>query len=446
MSEQTPSYLQGSLAPVPDEIDAVDLTVVGALPRELTGRYVRNGPNPKPGEDSGHWFTGHGMLHGVRLRDGRAEWYRNRWVRTRRLEGGQPFREDGSRDLTVGYANTSVVAHSNKLFALVESSFPYEVTRELDTVGPCDFEGRLTTAMTAHPKEDSVTGELHLFGYGIRPPFLTYHRLCADGQLITSFPVEVGGPTMMHDFAITAHHVVWLDLPVVFQPERIGMGLPFEWSDGYRPRIGVMSKDGGPVRWFEVSPCYVFHVGNAHEDAQGRIVLDAVRYSRAAWMSAWTTIGGAPDARQAAQSGNSVLHRWTLDPASGRVSEQQLDDQNVEFPTVDDRTVGRPHRYLYAVDRHTIVKYDNVSGAVQRHGIGDDWWAGEAVFVPADAGSGEDEGWLISIATHTDPAVPSRLLVHDARDLTAAPVAEVQLPRRVPAGFHGSWIPDGEPA
>jgi carotenoid cleavage dioxygenase len=68
-----PLYLAGHLAPVPDEMDAVDLPVDGLLPPELTGRYLRNGPNPRPGEDPGHWFTGHGMIHGLRLRDGRAE-------------------------------------------------------------------------------------------------------------------------------------------------------------------------------------------------------------------------------------------------------------------------------------------------------------------------------------------------------------------------------------
>ena len=441
MSDHTPSYLQGRLAPVPDEIDAVDLPVSGALPAELSGRYFRNGPNPRPGEDPGHWFTGHGMLHGVRLRDGRAELYRNRWVRTYE---GKPFREDGSRDLTVGSANTSVIEHSGKIFALVESSFPYEVMPGMRTVGPCDFGGRLTTAMTAHPKEDPVTGELHFFGYAVTPPFLTYHRLSADGQLIASFPVEVGGPTMMHDFAITENHVIWLDLPVVFDPKLFGRGIPFGWNDDYPPRIGVMAKDGGPVQWFEVSPSYVFHVGNAREDAQGRVVLDAVRYSRDAFTSTWDTMYGAPGITGGAIVSNAVLYRWTLDTVSGRVGEQQLDDQHIEFPTVDDRVVGRPNRYLYAVDEHAIVKYDNVSGAVHRHELSADWHTGEAVFVPAEEGAAEDDGWLLSIVTNSDPTVPSQLLVHDATDVAAKPVAAVQLPRRVPAGFHGSWIPDDQ--
>ncbi len=444
MTEPTPNYLAGHLAPVPDEIEALDLPVTGALPPELTGRYFRNGPNPKPGEDPGHWFSGNGMIHGVRLNQGRAEWYRNRWVHTKRLDGAPYLLPDGTRDLAAGAANTSVVEHGGKIFALMETSLPYEVSPDLDTLGPCDFNGRLTTGMTAHPKEDPETGELHLFDYSMRPPFLTYHRLAADGQLITTFPVRVPGPTMMHDFAITQNHVVWLDLPVVFDLELVGHGMPYQWSDKYTSRIGLMGKDDPTVQWFDVEPCYVFHVGNAREDEQGRVVLDAVRYSRDAWFASWTKLGGAPRPEEAAALAVSKLHRWILDPATGKVSEQELDDGAAEFPTVDDRRVGRPNRYLYAVDKSSIVKYDTDRGVVARHELGENWHAGEAVFVPAADSSGEDEGWLLSIATNSDPAVASQLLVHDATDLAAKPVATVSLPRRVPAGFHGSWIPDGE--
>src|SRR3712207_629627 len=120
-------HLTGHFAPVPDEIDAVDLPVEGALPPELTGRYLRNGPNPLPGDPVSHWFTGHGMVHGVRLRDGRAEWYRNRWVRTKAL-AGQPMFGPTGIDHSVGVANTHVVAHAGRILALVESSFPHVLT------------------------------------------------------------------------------------------------------------------------------------------------------------------------------------------------------------------------------------------------------------------------------------------------------------------------------
>ncbi|MEV6028272.1 carotenoid oxygenase family protein [Streptomyces sp. NPDC052036] len=154
------------------------------------------------GEDKGHWFTGSGMLHGIRLRRGRAAWYRNRWVRTRELEGHPFVRRDFTIDLTATPASTHVIRHAGTVLALCEVGLPYRVTPSLETVGPYDFGGRLKTAMTAHPKEDPATGELHLFGTGFAPPCLTYHRITAEGLLLDSRPIDVPGPTMMHDFAI----------------------------------------------------------------------------------------------------------------------------------------------------------------------------------------------------------------------------------------------------
>jgi carotenoid cleavage dioxygenase len=344
--------------------------------------------------------------------------------------------------------------------ALVENGYPYLVDADLGTLGPCDFDGRLTTAMTAHPKCDPVTGELHFFGYGMRPPYLTYHRLSAAGDLVTSAEIAVPGPTMMHDFAITDRHAVFLDLPVTFQPALLGHGMPFAWDDGYGARLGVMALDRpGEVRWFPVDPCYVFHVGNAHTDPAGRIVLDVVRYAPADIRVMWAGLGRDPAgldsepaglgrdpaglAADAAATGAARLHRWTIDPARGTVAEQPLDDRSVEFPTCDDARLGRPARYLYTVaDTGAIVRYDTAQGTTTSHELGPDTAAGEAVFVPSpEPDRGEDDGWLLSIVTRRDGSA-SQLLVLDATDVAAGPVAAVTLPRGVPAGFHGSWIDD----
>ena len=462
MTATTPLHLTGHLAPVADEIDAVDLPVEGALPPELTGRYLRNGPNPLPGEPSPHWVTGHGMVHGIRLRAGRAEWYRNRWVRTKALAGESMIGPNGI-DHSVGVANTHVIAHAGRIMALVESSFPHVLTPELGTVGPCDFDGRLTTAMTAHPKTDPVTGELHFFGYGVLPPYLTYHRLSAAGELVTSAEIAVPGPTMMHDFAITDRHAVFLDLPMVFSFARLERGMPFGWDDSYGARIGVMPlAHPGRVTWFDVDPSYVFHVGNAHTDAAGRVVLDAARYAAPDALAMWDgpgAIGGGDPAGPAAAApatGRARLHRWVLDPATGAVTESALTDRPVEFPTVDDERVGREARYRYAVTDPDggsgIVKFDASTGVVHEHALGPDVVAGEAVFVPAaasradhpaTAGRAEDDGWLLTITTRRDGSA-SQLLVLDATDVAGPSVAAVTLPRGVPSGFHGSWIADDE--
>ena len=161
----TPFIRTGDYAPVTDELTAFDLPVGGAIPPELNGWYLRNGPNPR--QATGHWFTGDGMVHGVRLENGRAAWYRNRWVRTDSFENPIPlYNADRTRNLHAGVANTHVMRHAGKTLALVESSLPYQITNDLETLGAYDFDGKLVDSMTAHPKICPTTGELHFFGYG----------------------------------------------------------------------------------------------------------------------------------------------------------------------------------------------------------------------------------------------------------------------------------------
>jgi carotenoid cleavage dioxygenase-like enzyme len=436
-------YLEGNFAPVQDEQTAFDLPVEGAVPPALEGRYLRNGPNPGAG-DPGHWFFGEGMLHGVELSGGRAGWYRNRYVRTDSFEAGRRVvGENGMLDLDVTVANTHVIAHGGRILALVENAAPTEVTRDLETVGRFDFDGRLTTAMTAHPKRCPTTGELHFFGYGVFPPLLTYHRADAAGNLVQSEEITVPGPTMLHDFAITERSVVFMDLPVVCDPALLmARTMPYRWSDDYGARLGVMPRGGtnADVRWFDVEPCYVFHVLNAAEPTPGRLDVDVARYP-----SLWRE---SQDAFEPA-----TLHRWTVDLAGGGVKEEALDDRAVEFPRVDERLVGRPARFGYAV--HTrpgrdgfameaaLVKYDLVTGATEEHRFGPGCTPGEGVFVPASAGAGEDDGYVLAYV-HDAATDSSRLVILDASDFAASPVATVALPQRVPFGFHGSWVADSE--
>lgn len=306
--------------------------------------------------------------------------------------------------------------------------------------------------MTAHPKEDPGTRELHFFGYSATAPFLTYHVLSAGGELVRSEPIQVTGPTMIHDFAITERYVIWLDLPMSVDFSLAGKrALPFAWNDDYPARIGVMPKGGGSaqVRWIDVDPCYVFHVANACDNPDGTINLDAVRYSPGAMVRMWHGLGGHADLSTAQAQTPSGLHRWVLDPVRGTARERVLGEESVEFPTINESLTGLAHRYVYSVvdslvaDTGGVLKYDLASGAVQRHQLEQTWRPGEAVFVPAPDATGEDEGWLLSV-TSSEHGEASRLLVLDATDLAAGPVAQVHLPTRVPLGFHGSWISDEE--
>ncbi|MFK0043972.1 carotenoid oxygenase family protein [Streptomyces sp. NPDC090741] len=128
-----PPYLRGRFAPVPEQHTATDLTVRGTLPPDLDGRYLRNGPNPVPGQGKGHRFTGPGMLQGIRLGNGRARWHRNRWIRTRELEGQTFIRPDFSVDLTATPANTHVIRHAGTVLALCEAGLPCWVSPSLES-------------------------------------------------------------------------------------------------------------------------------------------------------------------------------------------------------------------------------------------------------------------------------------------------------------------------
>jgi carotenoid cleavage dioxygenase len=439
-----PWHLSGNFAPIEDEATLTDLEVVGVIPPALDGLFVRNGPNPRSGK-SPHWFLGNGMLHGVRLRDGRAQWYRNRYVRTGRFEDPDlAFVSDtGEVDrVHSSAANTHVICHADRILALEEGHVPWEVDATLETVGPVTFDGQLATAFTAHPKRCPETGELLAFGYGFFPPFLTYHRVSADGRLVQSTDIAVPGPTMIHDFNVTRHHVVFMDLPVVFDFDLALQGtMPYRWSDTYGARLGVMPREGtaDQVRWYEVDPCYVFHPMNAYEDGE-RIVLDVCRYETL-WRS-------GPEEFTA-----SYLHRWTIDPATGTVAEERLDDRTVEFSRVADANVGLPYRYGYAVltrptngvvdFQTTLVKYDHLSGTQVEHLEGAGRRPGEGVFAADPDGTAEDDGWVVTFV-HDQATDMSDLIILDARDMGAGPVATVKLPRRVPFGFHGSWVPASE--
>ncbi len=431
-------FQRDNYAPVTDELTEFDLPVEGAIPAELDGWYLRNGPNPR--QATAHWFTGDGMIHGVRIESGRAAWYRNRWVRTDSFKDDFPlYNADGSRNLRASVANTHVVNHAGKTLALVESSLPYEISNDLETLGAYDFGGKLVDSMTAHPKICPTTGELHFFGYGsIFEPYVTYHRADANGELTINRPLDVKAHTMMHDFALTAEHVIFMDLPIVFDLDIAIKGegdMPYRWSDEYGARFGVMRRDDpfGPVRWFDIDPCYVFHVANAFETTTARgnvIALQAVRYPEL-----WRNTGGFET--------DGVLWTWTIDLQTGTVTERQLDDRAVEFPRIDDRLATLPARYAVSVGDSRLLRYDLTTGDAVEHAFGtaeSPGGPGEAVFVPSTSGpADESSGWYIGYVY--DPARDgSDLVIIDASDFAAQPVARIKLPQRVPFGFHGNWV------
>ena len=447
----TNPYLEGNYAPVFEEVTQTALSVRGNIPEALRGRYLRNGPNPvtPPEPSTYHWFTGDGMVHGIRLRDGRAEWYRNRWVRSSAVSEalGEPppaGEVHGGMDFA---PNTNVIGHAGRTFAVVEAGArPYELSDELETIGRCDFGGTLAGGDSAHPKRDPLSGELYAvsyyWGWGNDVEVTVVDN---DARVRSARRVTLGGPVSVHDTAITQRWLVLLDLPVLFDVDAAASGarFPYRWHDGYHARVGLLPRDGEgtEVVWHDVEPCYVFHPMNAFDEPGGEgIVLDVVRHA-----SMFRTHLLGPS------EGMPTLERWRVDGRGGAVKEERLDDRGQEFPRVDERRVGLPHRYGYAVavgqredlvgTESVLLRHDLASGTSEARSFGRGVTLGEAVFVPRRDDAAEADGWVLTLA-HDAGAGTSSLYVLDAGDLTGEPQAVVELPQRVPAGFHGNWVPD----
>jgi len=440
--DSTPTHLRGNGRPVTEEQTVSELKVTGSIPGELDGRYVRNGANPLSGT-SDHPFFGDGMLHGMRLRDGKAQWYHSRYVQTPFITNPSVDILDPTvmMDMKSSKANTHVVGHAGRILALEEGHFPYEVDGDLDTVGPLNYDGRLTGSFTAHPKICPVTGEMLAFGYSALEPYLRYLRVAADGELVQTENITVGGPTMMHDFNITRNFVVFMDLPAVFNLELAMSGeMPIRWDDNYPARLGVMPRDGtdAQVTWYGINPCYVFHPMNSYEEGD-TIVLDVARFDHI-WRES------------AMDFPMPQLWRWTIDTRTGEVREEQVDDRSAEFPRVADSVIGLKHRYGYMMGMSdsenfddpksqsgAILKYDREAGVRTEIEFGRGHTCGEPVFVPAGSAKAEDDGYLMTYVYDAGTDA-SRFVIMDAATMDSTPVASIDLPR-IPNGFHGSWIP-----
>jgi carotenoid cleavage dioxygenase len=458
----TEPFLSGRFAPVHDEINVEHLEVRGSVPRDLCGAYFRNGPNPKftPLGSYTYPFEGDGMVHGVWFEDGKAR-YANRFVRTQSLLAEEraghalfggvmtpafvdksllgddpdpdwPFKLD---------AFVNVVRHGGRYLALEEGSTPYEIGADLRTIGRYDFAGALPAGMTAHPKIDPVTGDMVIFRYGFEAPFLTWTVVGADGAVVRP-PVEVAGIDqcfMIHDCAITEHYLVLVIGPLAFD---LTGPMPLAWKPELGTRIALIRRDTpdgrAPVRWVHTDAFWAWHYANAFELAD-RVVIDFP------WWSGPRLV--LPQSDQ--QEVSTGFVRATVDPDHGTVDIQHLDDNHTEYPRVDDRLLGRPHRYLTVAgwsgdprvkpgEHDILFRYDMATGTTARYDA--NAVVGEAVYAPRQGGTDELDGYYIVYASDFDTNATS-LLVFDAATFPSSPIATIAMPQRVPNGLHGSWFP-----
>ncbi|KAJ6311014.1 hypothetical protein OIU76_015687 [Salix suchowensis] len=469
----------GNFAPV-DELEPTNCTVVeGELPGCLNGVYIRNGPNPQQMPNGPlHFFEGDGMLHSLKLSGGQAT-YCSRYVRTYKYllerEAGFSIFPNilsgfycphdvlayvmavgrvlcGHIDLMRGFglANTSLAFFSNKLLALCESDLPYVISLtqegDMETLGRWDFDRKLLASMTAHPKVDEDTRET--FAFQCNPsfyPHVTYFYFDENGVKQKDVPLlSINQPTPIHDFAITKRFAIFPETQLVVEPANVmlGRGMPVVCEQKKVPRIGILpryAESGSDTRWFPVPGFNAMHVTNAWENGDDEVVVVA------------PNVLNIRNVFQEIEKVHFSLEKLTINMRTEKVSRKILSKRSLELGSINPYYIGKKNRYAYLGIAEKVPKMSGLAKIdlekeceVSRRLYGPGCFGGEPFFVSREANApkpceDEDDGFVVSYV-NDETSGQSNFIVMDAKSPNLDIVAKVELPRRVPYGFHGLFV------
>jgi len=457
MSKPLPNimFLQGMWEPLMVECDIHDPIVIGNIPKELQGTFYRNGPNPQYVYSANyHMFEGDGMIHALTFYNGQVH-YKNRWVRTAKFLAERKARKSlfgGMRDLmqcdesvkncSRNTANTNVIWHHNKLLALNEGGQPVNVdAHDLTRCETYTFNQLFDRSMMAHPKIDPITGEMIFYSY-FGPDF-SYYIADQNGKLHYQQQIAMPFKCMMHDFAITENFSIFPLFPLTWDHHRIMRGEQiFKWEPNLNTRFAIMPRYGNEneMIWFEEQAALGFHVVNAREE-QDKIILEMVVMDEIPRNAIAFADDNVPYI--------NYLTRWIFDLKTRKIFKERLDSMNVEFPRIDERFIGRnySHAYMNGTSNKnlsplffdSIIHYDLKNQMKKVHHFGEGIFPLEPIFVPRSSNAKEGDGFLLSYV-YREKLNRSDLVILDAQHVDAEPLAVIQLPHRVPFGFHGCWV------
>ncbi|KAL5763634.1 hypothetical protein ACOSQ2_016228 [Xanthoceras sorbifolium] len=463
----------GNFSPV-NELSPTECPVVdGEVPLSLNGVYIRNGPNPQHMPRGPlHLFEGDGMVHSLQLYKGRAV-YACRYVKTYKFklerEAGFPIFPNmlsgfyGLSDIFVcfvavfrvlighinliegyGLANTSVAFFSGKLVALCESDLPYilqlKQDGDIETIGRWDFDKKLFSNMTAHPKTDIDTKETFAFKCSPIFPYLTFFSFDENGVKQKDVHIcSIHHPIFIHDFAITKRFAIFPETQLAVAPQNLilGRGMPVVCDPSKVQRIGIIAryaKSDAEMRWFEIPGFNAMHVINAWENGDDEIVLVAPN--------------SKSNILKSIDNLHFALEKVRINIKTGEITRKVLSIKNLEFGSINGSYIGKKNRYAYLgmgekVPRMSgVVKMDlEMECEVSTRFYGAGCYGGEPLFVARNAkgGDDEDDGFVLSYI-HDEYSGESKFIVMDAKSPCLDIVAAVKMPKRVPYGFHGLFV------
>ncbi|KAK4388832.1 Carotenoid 9,10(9',10')-cleavage dioxygenase 1 [Sesamum angolense] len=466
---------QSNFAPVDEIGEPVHATVVhGSIPHDFPeGVYIRNDhrlilalvQDLTPVWSDGRWMISYNNRH--------VETDTFKHEKDRKKPGFLPAIEGDSPAVLLAYvlnwlrfgsvnkylSNTSVFEHSGKFYSAAENHIPQEIDiLTLETRQNWDINGDWTRPFTSHPKKAPGTGELVIMGIYPQKPYFELGIVSADGKkLVHKVDLKLSRCCLCHEIGITRRLIKYN-------------------KKGYA-RIGIMPRygDADSVHWFEVEPSCTFHIINCYEEDDEVIVL-ACRarnsiipgpdfgWNKFEWFSkGFKQIGALEEIDEESEDDSflSRVYEWRLNMLSGDVAEKNLTgaEYSMDFPIINEKCIGKKNKFGYT----QVVNSDasSISGMAKYGGLakifleereleelikveyhkfpGNTFCSGPA-FVAKSGGVEEDDGWIITYVHNEDSDV-SQVYIVDAKNFSHEPVAKITLPRRVPYGFHGAFMP-----
>ena len=481
-------FLAENFFPVGEENINLQLQLIsGSIPSDLEGLFLRNGPNPIPehirsGTKRYHWFDGHGMLHSVRVKNGQAL-YSNQWIRTPRYlkdrEVNRTFFENvgelygilgflkilitinskfdlyGYNRLQTRQANTAILLHNNKLYATLESSLPFEIkwreNNSFTSIGYETFGNKLDFPFTAHPKVEVSDNSLYFFGYDVGATdgsYMKYGSVNKKSSLQSYFKVNSYLPTFSHDCFLSNNHIILIESSVVFAPEGIMRGEFFYFNQSHHLRLGVVPKNASSetkTQWFVAEePLVIVHTLNAWEEV-------STTDPTAIEIVLWAPVTRTWDASLTKNSNIFHMTEIRLNLKTGLMSVNTIDKTfNVEFPRMHPNYIGRKARYGFSgiLERDGIfsglVKFDlEAKKLVSYFRYCEGCLSSEMVpAVKAGAAGEASDGLYMTTFVYNPATNTSEWVVYDGTSMSSEPLVRMAVPKRVPFGFHGEWIPE----
>jgi len=450
--------------PMRFEADVFDCEVIGEIPAELQGGYFRTGGDRLyPTLEDDIILNGDGLVSAFWFEDGHVA-FRSRFVQTERFKAEKAakrrlygtYRNKHTDDPSVSNlpnrdntGNTFAFAHHGELFMLREDSRPYRVDPQtLETLGEGEFGDLKSTALTAHPKIDPLTGEWWSYGVfagGEPTTDASLHVFDKDGKLIREQWFQTPFPGLSHDWGVTREHIVLPIMPLVASEARLRAGKPYYEYDADLPgQWGVMPRDGDPacdMRWFPIPGRVMGHVMNAYTEGN-TVVIDTPMSPGNCFSFFADKNGRFPEMPETITQMTRVVIDLSKDGAEA-VSLHPLAGALGDMPKIDDRFAMQKYRFGYFALRDFpqmgLGQIDWDSGEVIAHEF-EGGAAQEPLFIPRTPDSAEGDGFILTVV---DRMAERRtdLVILDGNDVSRPALATIRLPFALPMSFHGSWIP-----